>query len=271
MCIFVNRSIRRAFTLIELLVVISIIALLISILLPALQGARESARSATCLSNLRQVNLATASFASDHEGVYPMALATETGDQANPLGIPESGPWGEAGNADAPHHRLTPKYLSAEDVFTCPSDPEPGAFNWWALGPEGDEFESASYGMSEQGMSGRGSRDRGSGPSYDVFMYTKSIIIDDPENWGWASDCYLAPNGWRWAGGELNGPGNYWGQPRLSWSHSGARNFAFGDGHAASMPMGKEGTGNFEGEYGRGFAGGVYSGLRETEEGVVRW
>jgi prepilin-type N-terminal cleavage/methylation domain-containing protein len=69
---------KGAFTLVELLVVIAVISVLAALLLPALQGAFESARRISCLSQQKQLGLAASYFIDDHDGRVPCDVGEGT-------------------------------------------------------------------------------------------------------------------------------------------------------------------------------------------------
>ena len=65
---------RTGFTLIELLVVMAIIAILAAILLPVFAKAQQRARQTTCLSNVKQLALATLIYIQDYDETLPIAV-----------------------------------------------------------------------------------------------------------------------------------------------------------------------------------------------------
>ena len=67
---------KQKFTLIELLVVVAIIGILDSLLLPSLGKAREKARIAVCLNNLKQIGISNYLYLDDNDGYFPVAKNT---------------------------------------------------------------------------------------------------------------------------------------------------------------------------------------------------
>ncbi len=95
---------RRGFTLIELLVVIAIIAILAAILFPAFAKARESARRASCSSNLKQIGIGMIQYTQEYDEHYPF-------NQINGVGN-----WAQ----------VIQPYVKSTDLFRCPSNPDSG-------------------------------------------------------------------------------------------------------------------------------------------------
>ena len=110
---FISYRPRAAFSLIELLVVITIIAVLSAILFPVFAQSREKARQSSCLSNVRQLGVATLLYAQDYDETLPLY-------QYNTLVY-----W--VGGRDSPGQKLDKTrgivypYLRSGDISRCPS------------------------------------------------------------------------------------------------------------------------------------------------------
>jgi prepilin-type N-terminal cleavage/methylation domain-containing protein/prepilin-type processing-associated H-X9-DG protein len=243
----------KGFTLIELLVVIAIIAILAAILFPVFAQAREKARQASCLSNMKQLSLAAMMYNQDYDETFPLGFS-------DPNWV--NGTWPV----------MISPYVKNLQVFACPSDgkgrqPAPIGDQWagWA-------GVTISYGANgwydNTSWTGTNFRLRGvmatsgfptwlspqSATGASIGRPAETILIAEKHSadstfWaqnssGFSPNCVIGgeygnaggwgdhniPNGTRAAAAYPNGPNG-----AVSARHAEMANFSFADGHVKAM------------------------------------
>jgi prepilin-type N-terminal cleavage/methylation domain-containing protein/prepilin-type processing-associated H-X9-DG protein len=160
----VNKLRRRGFTLIELLVVIAIIGILAAMVFPVFARARESARKAVCLSNVKNVALAIQMYLGDNNDTLPPEehrqevldfFAIGPGGTEEPPDPSDS--W--CSNQSNPYLRwcvILDEYVKNRDVWRCPSARMQGGATWIVPGPDWLRYLISHEGEWGEGVDGLG-------------------------------------------------------------------------------------------------------------------
>lgn len=207
---------RHGFTLIELLVVIAIIAILAAILFPVFAQAREKARQATCLSNMKQFGLAHDMYTQDYDETLVPAIQ-----------------WQEDRSRTRYWYELIQPYLKNTGVFFCPSDKDKAR-------------RLISYGRSYNHLPYRYplNRETWAKPANfsmafwqapaEVFLVTDSVMTEPsrPGNRFYQFVYCPMPNH-NWPAASASPFGN------VADHHNNGMNMAYMDGHAKFMPRSK--------------------------------
>lgn len=217
---------------IELLVVIAIIAILAAMLFPVFASAREAARKASCLANLKQLTLAMLMYADDHDGYCVPAM-----DAANLTrwhGVRDT-----TSDAFDPTRGPIYPYLKSREIKECPT------FRGFARGSMAFEQGTGGYGYNWQYVGG------------SPLAWPESLTpaseaqIESPDHTIMLAD--TATLDWDMMAGSGTGTlieysfveapfyeayGNLPADPSMHFRHSGICNVAFCDGHVKSMKMG---------------------------------
>ncbi|WP_088179308.1 prepilin-type N-terminal cleavage/methylation domain-containing protein [Geminisphaera colitermitum] len=208
-----RKDFRTAFTLIELLTVIAIIGILTAILIPTVGKVRESARAVQCASNLRQIQLASISYANDHRGSYVPVLMNDSSTGTTRV------LWYE--NSDfLAYFPKTRSGNGTKDLLSkalhCPTALSRGNPNDYTYGANVENFRGQGDGV----------------PGY-VRGGTMSTVARPSQTMAFvdALDWQVLVKGSLWSGEE-----KYEGQT-IAYRHGDKANLVFFDGHTARLPL----------------------------------
>jgi prepilin-type N-terminal cleavage/methylation domain-containing protein/prepilin-type processing-associated H-X9-DG protein len=207
-------GLRSAFTLIELLVVIAIIAILASMLLPALARAKQSGRTAQCLSQLHQLSLGVRLYADDQGDEFPRSQHSAFAHGQLP--------WGRAiapqlGRAEATWTNLL------AGVYHCPADRRtlPWSYGqnvYFELNPDNDDYAGSPQTWR-----------RMASVPHPATTILEAEVAGSGSSTSETAD-HIMPH--------------FWSTPQDasdvdSTRHKGRSNYSFVDGHAAGRKLGE--------------------------------
>ncbi len=251
---------RGGFTLIELLVVVAIISVLAALLFPVFAQAREKARQATCVSNIRQLTMANLLYADDYDGRLVRAapdIWSGFGGRLRWHGVREGTSVG--GGVFVPELGPLWPYLASKEVKECPT------FRDYKRAGHGsyNDFEAGcgGYGYNSEFLGSANWRMGGAGPTAQEVSAHLAEIADASGTFMFADTAFLQfyPSTYAIEYSFMEPP--YWPGYALEWDmwmrpmpsvhfrHNGTANFSYVDGHVKALPRGvtPEGAGVYGG------------------------
>jgi prepilin-type N-terminal cleavage/methylation domain-containing protein/prepilin-type processing-associated H-X9-DG protein len=222
----------RGFTLVETLVVVGIIGVLMAMIVPAMSKIRSTARAGQCQANLRQLGLASASYATQNADRYPAAILYEMGTaglitkawdfEQHPGGVVKPGAIWNFISSPSPVQQC-PEFLGSS---TFGADPYTGYnYNTSYIGAEGRFPETDANGQWLDGW-----KTARRGLASGMFRRTSTTALFGDGGWkGGANKFMRAPSGsvegdmqTVYAGGQ-------------AFRHGGCSHVCYLDGHVAGV------------------------------------